>query len=822
MSTLSFPRKRLHKFFIAGVTLLVFGRVIGADLNVTGNITATGTIDTDGNSVSFGTQSATNTTVPGVVFTYTDNSIPTTGGIDSFKSLVNRSAASWLWSNGPSGGPFVNAMRLDNAHQLLLFRSDGTTAGLTFTPQTGLIKLGTNASATLTANDTTGVITAAGGVTVAGALTASSGITNTNGTFTGGATGLNLGAGGTNQNITLTPTGTGVVQIRNTGTPSILSTLLTDNSGTFVLNGWNNVALQTGSNTRLFAQGSTGNVGIGTQIPGTRLTVAGGDLQVESGQGRFKGWYNTGSGLGAEIGVSSGVGYLLTYDRTAGVYGTTMVSSGATYVNVNSNGNVGVGTTIPADKLHVAGNVLVDGSKAFIARYNTGDSYRGHFAWDHLQFGNNGANYIVAGNTAGGGSLGFVVNNTNDLTGLYADTNKNGVVAMTLASSGNVGIGTQAPTTKLQVVGGQLGNETVSVVTNYPSVATNGTNYTRNLGFYSYNLPIAAGVTDSGYRIGLDIENFVNDASFLGALNLQYGLLARVGSYSAGTGTIQNSYGVYIDNLDGPATVGNKYGLYQSNATAKNFFAGSVGIGTSPSSAKLDVGGTLHLTDGSFLHNSVHGDYEMQQLLAANNGGGTGDAALYSWVSEPGVTWTGAGIARNMRNSGTGFPRVNTGLSGQMIRFDEGAGIWFTTETATGTRYNPMYLSGNDMIVSGNVGIGTANVGSYKLSVLGQIHATAVVVETGWSDYVFDKDYRLAPLSEVEAHIKAEKHLPGIPSAAEVAEKGVSLGDMQSKLLAKVEELTLHLIAQEKRMSAQQDEIAALREQVSALKGAAR
>jgi hypothetical protein len=134
-----------------------------------------------------------------------------------------------------------------------------------------------------------------------------------------------------------------------------------------------------------------------------------------------------------------------------------------------------------------------------------------------------------------------------------------------------------------------------------------------------------------------------------------------------------------------------------------------------------------------------------------------------------------------------------------------------------GTIYTPSsahtdYFTGG--YFSGNVGIGTTNPGAYKLAVKGKIRAEEIVVDTGWADYVFEDDYRLAPLAEVESHIKAKKHLPGIPSAAEVAEHGVSMGDMQSKLLSKVEELTLHLIAQEK-------ELAALRREVSALKTSA-
>ena len=110
---------------------------------------------------------------------------------------------------------------------------------------------------------------------------------------------------------------------------------------------------------------------------------------------------------------------------------------------------------------------------------------------------------------------------------------------------------------------------------------------------------------------------------------------------------------------------------------------------------------------------------------------------------------------------------------------------------------------------TGNIGIGTA-APTQKLSVNGAIRAKEIIVDTSWSDYVFADNYKLASLTEVESKIKAERHLPGVPSAKEVAEKGISLGEMQAKLLAKIEELTLHQIEQEK-------EITRLRSRVSEL-----
>jgi hypothetical protein len=103
----------------------------------------------------------------------------------------------------------------------------------------------------------------------------------------------------------------------------------------------------------------------------------------------------------------------------------------------------------------------------------------------------------------------------------------------------------------------------------------------------------------------------------------------------------------------------------------------------------------------------------------------------------------------------------------------------------------------------GRVGIGTDNPHStYKLSVNGKIRAKEIVVESGWADFVFDDDYALMPLEEVETYIHTHKHLPDIPSARDVEENGVSVGEMESKLLQKVEELTLYLIELKKENAA--------------------
>jgi hypothetical protein len=114
---------------------------------------------------------------------------------------------------------------------------------------------------------------------------------------------------------------------------------------------------------------------------------------------------------------------------------------------------------------------------------------------------------------------------------------------------------------------------------------------------------------------------------------------------------------------------------------------------------------------------------------------------------------------------------------------------------------------------AGAVGIGTSSVPSgYLLAVDGKIIAEEVTVEMSgdWPDHVFEDDYQLTPLNEVEQYIKENKHLPGIPSAADVEEDGVSLGNMQAKLLEKIEELTLYVIDLKKENEVLKDRVTQL------------
>lgn len=106
-----------------------------------------------------------------------------------------------------------------------------------------------------------------------------------------------------------------------------------------------------------------------------------------------------------------------------------------------------------------------------------------------------------------------------------------------------------------------------------------------------------------------------------------------------------------------------------------------------------------------------------------------------------------------------------------------------------------------------------------SLAVNGVIRAKELkLIQDGWPDYVFDSTYRLSPLMEVEAYIRKNGHLPGIPSAEEVTKEGLSVGENQAALTKKVEELTLYSIELEKKVTAQNNLLELMQQQINELK----
>lgn len=143
------------------------------------------------------------------------------------------------------------------------------------------------------------------------------------------------------------------------------------------------------------------------------------------------------------------------------------------------------------------------------------------------------------------------------------------------------------------------------------------------------------------------------------------------------------------------------------------------------------------------------------------------------------------------------------GIGGHGIRFvnfDPNTGIW--TDNMALTK-NGKLIIGTPTTLGWD---GTTAPGNYKLyvadGILTERVKVAVRTTADWSDFVFDKNYKLKPLLDVEKFIKANKHLPNIPSANEMVKAGNDLGKTDAILLQKIEELTLYMIELKKENEA--------------------
>jgi len=490
-----------------------------------------------------------------------------------------------------------------------------------------------------------------------------------------------------------------------------------------------------------------------------------------------------------------------------------------------TSGNVGIGTPYPYEKLHVNGTIRMTGFKLTTGKrdgYVLTSNSSGVGTWKAAPSGGGGSScwsdvgtyvrlddigdQVIIGstNTPGGNQAGvakvYIVNgnqylelaqgflNTARLRFRAEDTdgasiaytwnaplkfyNGNMIERMRIAGNGNVGIGTTAPTEKLDVAG---------------TLQMNG-----------FKLPTGK---HDGYVLTSDGE---------------------------GVGTWQE----VIGGGDGSC-------LWDGDAS-RVYYNGNVGIGTSSPGKKLDVNGNIRIPLNNRIYfggSSIEGYNDYYNGLKFYGNGGT----------LPCITMHGGGNVGIGTSSPSKKLDVNGSVlirgNGEIATFGDGSGsagiyingndgtvrdVAFCTDNANNARWilrtEQESESGNDVgsdfsIISrkddgtykslclhikrnsGYVGIGTVDPQS-KLAVNGTITAKEVIVTAdGWSDFVFADNYQLMPLNKLENHIKVNKSLPGIPTEKEVLENGVKVGDMQAKLLEKVEELTLYVINQNKEIS---------------------
>ncbi len=276
-----------------------------------------------------------------------------------------------------------------------------------------------------------------------------------------------------------------------------------------------------------------------------------------------------------------------------------------------------------------------------------------------------------------------------------------------------------------------------------------------------------------------------------------------------------------IGTVDGNTTTYNATGLNASTTYSFNVLALDAAGNISPPSNTIQVTTTAGGGGGD-----TQPPTAPTNLTSANT---TSNATTLSWnASNDNVGVTQYQIRRNNQNIGTVGGNTTTynatGLNSSttysfnVLALDAagnisppsntinvtttsgGGGGDGVTYTSTNSNLPTVDWQARNLYAAGVVGIGTTPNANFQLSVNGDIRAKEVIVESGWSDFVFEDDYYLPSLEEVELYIKEYGHLKDIPSASEVMENGVGLAEINTKLLQKIEELTLYIIELNKRI----------------------
>ncbi len=339
-----------------------------------------------------------------------------------------------------------------------------------------------------------------------------------------------------------------------------------------------------------------------------------------------------------------------------------------------------------------------------------------------------------------------------------------GSVLCTTAGN-NVGIGTTTPAYPLQIGAGLTSSLGV----------TAGQMQINNTPIVPWEASLVVLTQPAfGANVADPLDGVVSDFEIPASSTVNYEILEGTQSTvrNYGSGTVTGAYGSWSvgSNYSSTAAVNVAAGVY---ANAVNNSAGTI------TSAYGVVAGTTNQASGGAITNAY------------------GVAAHISTAGGP--IGTAYGLSSAVTNSGG---TITTGY-----------GLYIGNVQAT-THYGLYESDTSNNYFAGNVGIGITNPQN-ALSVNGNIQAKEVVVTESPADYVFDPDYKLAPLSEVAQYVEDHHHLPDIPSAAEVQQKGMSVGDMQSKLLAKIEELTLHMIQAEERNNRLEQKNRELEERIS-------
>lgn len=454
---------------------------------------------------------------------------------------------------------------------------------------------------------------------------------------------------------------------------------------------------------------------------------------------------------------------------------------------ISQNGNVGIGlgnNIIPANKLDIGGGVAI------------------------------GRNYASKASPVA--TLGSV-----------APTNG-------LIVEGNVGIGTTAPKNKLEITQGTDGNSGLrftNLTSNSTPQASQANNKCLSVNAQGdvvlQNLPSVTYLNtleSAGNTLTSTVNNVAASApivnSITNTLTSSNQLITTVNGVASQPLTLPVGTGNYapqvLTQTENTITLSNGGGSFNlptfvdTDTDAQNLALNgnilSISNGNSvvlpqetPQTLTLS-GNTLSISNG----NTVTLPSTTTSIVAGNNTTITGNGSAATPYVINAVDKSIYSVNGTINSSNT--------INGNRVVNMNSSNIWFKSNTTD---------------TNGKIYIGTnasypSTTGNYRLFVEGGILTEKVKVSlrssANWADYVFEDNYKLMPLKEVASFVNANKHLPGVDSAKDLAENGLDLASMQSKQMEKIEELTLYIIEQDKKLEAQNKALETTNNEIEALK----
>ena len=465
-------------------------------------------------------------------------------------------------------------------------------------------------------------------------------------------------------------------------------------------------------------------------------------------------------------------------------------------MNIRSSGNVGMGTNFPQTTLHV--------KSAFFRLEEAGSEARTLDIYPAIS----GQNHRFTSATT---SAGFSFEN-------------NAGTLMTLTSSASIGIGRTNPTYKLDVLSD---DPFLRLTDDEHTTRSAGIMFNTNGGQWELQSGIGSG-TDSNLNITrANVKRFTFDRDIYAFKIYNNDAAERVRLRANGTSYLNGGYvGIGVSSPE------SKLHVQNSNVGVKSNYSDMVIEDTDAhldlvSSAAASWGSAINFVEGNGSTNTdiwsiarqttgQTGDSSLRFNFGTNNQHNNPTLVIFKADGKVGIGTANPSVDLEVVDVVESHIRATESTNNRYVQIYQQANDSYLISGGSAGNYGNLrfYAGGTDRMIinpSGNIGIGTTTP-DQKLTVDGTVKSEEVIVEENvGADFVFEEDYDLPSLSHIESFIKTNKHLEGIPSAEDMKKDGVKVGELQIKLLQKIEELTLHMIRLQKENDQLKTEIKELK-----------